>query len=124
MAGFSEEETVRAFHLMWDNYPEQVRLIDRNYRVVAGNPAYIGAGGQTEVHCNVGPAEMHRGCQAQAALKSGETKSVCHPAGDIRAESFWIPVAGDGEYYVHFTNGLNEIIRRMAEQAKGQPEQP
>jgi hypothetical protein len=118
-----EEEIVQAFHLMWDGYPEQVRLIDRHYRVVAGNPAYIGAGGQTEVQCNVGPAEMHKGCQAMAALRSGETKSVSHQAGDTRVESFWIPVAGEGEYYVHFTNGLNEIIRKMTEQANRQPEQ-
>ncbi len=123
MAGKGEEEVVRAFHLMWDSYPEQVRLIDRRYRVVAGNPAYIGAGGQTEVQCNVGPAEMHRGCQAMNALRSGETRSVCHQAGDTRVESFWIPVAGEGEYYVHFTNGLNEVIRKMTEQAAQQKEQ-
>lgn len=123
MSRHREEEVVQAFHLMWDSYPEQVRLIDRHYRVVAGNPAYIGAGGQVEVQCNVGPAEMHKGCQAMAALRSGETKSIRSQAGDALFESFWIPVAGDGEYYVHFTNGMNELIRKMMEQA-AQQKQP
>ncbi len=118
-----EEEIVQAFHMMWDSYPEQVRLIDRHYRVAAGNPAYTGAGGQTGVQCNVGPAEMHRGCQAMSALSTGETKSIRHQAGDACFESFWIPVGGDGEYYVHFTNGLNDAIRAMMEQASQQKEQ-
>lgn len=118
-----EEEIVQAFHLMWDIYPEQVRLIDRHFRVVAGNPAYTGAGGQVEVQCNVGPAEMHKGCQAMTALKSGETKSIRAQAGDAVFESFWIPVAGEEDYYVHFTNGLNEAIRRMKEQAGERKEQ-
>ena len=120
MPNLPEETIVQAFHLMWDSYPEQVRLIDGTYRVVAGNPAYLQAGGQVEVKCNVGPAEFHRGCQAQAALKSGETKSVRHDEGGF--ESFWIPVAGEG-YYVHFTNGMNEAIRKMMEQM-GKPPAP
>ena len=38
-------ELIEAFHLMWDRYPEQVRLIDRHFTVIAGNPAYVEAGG-------------------------------------------------------------------------------
>ena len=30
---YTEEEIIKAFHMMWDNYPEQVRLIDRSFRV-------------------------------------------------------------------------------------------
>ncbi len=36
----TREELIEAFHLMWDRYPEQVRLIDRSFLVIAGNPAY------------------------------------------------------------------------------------
>ena len=116
MSKLPEETIVQAFHLMWDAYPEQVRLIHRSFRVVAGNPAYIMAGGQTEVKCNVGPAEFHKGCQAMASLKSGETKSQRSQVGDTLWESFWVPVAGEEDYYVHFTNGLNESIRKYVEQ--------
>ena len=37
MNKYTEEQLIEAFHLMWDNYPESVRLIDRTLRVVAGN---------------------------------------------------------------------------------------
>ena len=36
-----KEELVRAFHMMWDNYPEVVRLIDRRFNIIAGNPAFF-----------------------------------------------------------------------------------
>ncbi len=32
---YREDEIVQAFHLMWDSYPEQVRLIDKRCRVMA-----------------------------------------------------------------------------------------
>ena len=104
MSKYTEEDIIKAFHMMWDKNPEQVRLIDRSFRVVAGNPAYIAGGGQTEIKCNVGDPELHRKCQAIAALDSGETK----------IEAYWVPVAGSTEYHVHFNNGLNEIIEKLA----------
>ena len=109
----TEEELVQAFHLMWDNYPEQVRLIRRDYQVVAGNPAYLRMGGQVGGKCNVGPAEFHKGCRAREALDAGETKTVRHEVGDF--VSFWVPVKGE-DYYIHFTNGAEEAFRKMMEQ--------
>ena len=41
------DEYVRAFHLMWDNYPEPVRLIDRTFTIVAGNKLYMTAAGSS-----------------------------------------------------------------------------
>ncbi len=55
-----------------------------------------------------------------ASLKSGETKTLRSQAGDTPIESFWIPVTGADGYYVHFTNGLNELIRIMTEQQGAQ----
>ena len=110
----SEEEIIRAFHMMWDNYPEQVRLIDRSFRVVAGNPSYIAGGGQAEVKCNVGDPELHRKCQAIAALSSGETRIVTNEIAGMEFEAYWVPVEGAPDYFVHFNNGLNEIIAKLA----------
>ena len=76
MENVSEEELVKAFHMMWDNYPEMVRLIHRSFRVVAGNPVYLQMGGQTDIKCNTGDPALHRGCQAIASLKSRETKTL------------------------------------------------
>ncbi len=111
----TREELIEAFHLMWDRYPEQVRLIDRSFLVIAGNPAYIQAGGQTGVRCNVGDPAFHRGCQAMTALNAGETRTMKTEVGGIAWESFWVPVAGEEDYYIHFTNGLNESIRQYAQ---------
>ena len=108
----TREELIEAFHLMWDRYPEQVRLIDRSFLVIAGNPAYIQAGGQTGVRCNAGDPAFHRGCQAMAALKAGETRTTKTEVGGITWESFWVPVAGEEDYYIHFTNGLSESIKQ------------
>ena len=108
----TKEELIEAFHLMWDLYPEQVRLIDRSFLVIAGNAAYIQAGGQAGVHCNVGDPAMHRGCRAMAALNAGETMVTKADVGGIQWESFWVPVAGEDDYYIHFTNGLNASIQQ------------
>ncbi|MCR4771983.1 MAG: hypothetical protein K5855_06675 [Oscillospiraceae bacterium] len=111
----TREELIEAFHLMWDCYPEQVRLIDRSFLVIAGNPAYVHAGGRTDVHCNEGDPEFHRGCRAIAALNAGETRTMKTEVGGITWESYWVPVAGEEDYYVHFTNGLNESIRQYTQ---------
>ena len=109
----TREELIEAFHLMWDNYPEQVRLIDRRFTVIAGNPAYTEAGGQTDVHCNVGDPAMHRGCKAIAALNAKEAMTTRTEVAGIPWESFWVPVAGEDDYYIHFTNGLNAAIEQF-----------
>lgn len=71
----TQEELICAFHAMWDNYPEQVRLIDKTFLVLAGNKAYTAVG--------------------------------------VPCESFWVPVEGETDYYIHYTNGLNEAIARL-----------
>ena len=115
MQNKTTEELIEAFHMMWDNYPEQVRLINRTFLVLAGNPAYLDAGGKIGVHCNKeGDPEGHRGCRAMAALKAKETRSVKTVFNGVAWESFWVPVAGEDDYYIHFTNGLNEAIAKFA----------
>ena len=114
MREHSEEELIQAFHMMWDNYPEQVRLIHRDHRIVAGNALYLEMGGQVGGKCNIGPPEFHKGCRAMEALREGKAKSIRHEPGEF--ESFWIPVAEAPEYYIHYTNGADAAYRRMLEQ--------
>ena len=112
----TKEELISAFHAMWDNYPEQVRLIDRTFLVLAGNKAYLAAGGEVNIRCREqGPPEGHAGCRAQEALKAGETRSVYNELAGVPCESFWVPVQGETDYYIHFTNGLNEAIVKLKE---------
>lgn len=111
MNQYQEEEIFQAFHLMWDNYPESVRLIDKSFTVLAGNKVYQSRSGKTGIKCNTGNPELHRGCQAMNALKSGETRRHQTVVEGVDWDSYWIPVDGT-DYYVHFTNGINETIAR------------
>lgn len=113
MANTELEKYIEAFHMMWDNYPESVRLIDRTFTVLAGNKAYTAMGGTTDVKCNVGDPAFHRGCQAMASLKSGQTKTLKTDVEGVAWESYWVPVAGRDDLYVHFTNGINETMAKM-----------
>ena len=112
-----KEDLVRAFHMMWDNYPEMVRLIDRRFNVIAGNPAYFQMGGQIDVKCNTGDPAFHKGCQAMNALKTQETKTLRSEVEGITWEAYWVPVSGASDYYVHFTNGFNAYAAKKMEEA-------
>ncbi len=117
MAAVTEEELIKAFHQMWDNYPESVRLIHRSFRVVAGNKKYIATGGTINTKCNVGDPSFHKGCQAMNCLKLRETRTVSVDMDGIAWESYWVPVEGSEDYYVHFTNGVNAYIQKKAQEA-------
>ena len=118
MESVNEQELVKAFHMMWDNYPESVRLIDRKFRVVAGNPVYMKMGGQVEIKCNTGDPIIHKGCQAMKCLKERETRTLETEVEGVPWLTYWIPVDGTEDYYIHFTNGMNAFIaKKMAEAA-------
>ncbi len=115
MEAVNKEELVRAFHLMWDNYPEMVRLIDRKFNIIAGNTAFYKVGGQDGVKCNTGDPAFHKGCQAMSALKTQETKTKSSEVEGVTWETYWIPVSDD--YYVHFTNGFSAYIAKKTAEA-------
>lgn len=118
MTQITEEELERAFHLMWENYPEPVRLIHRSFRVVAGNAAYLRTGGETGVQCNVGDPSFHRGCQAMNCLKLREARMVSTKVEGVPWTSYWIPVADTEDYFIHFTDGINATIAKKLAEAQ------
>lgn len=113
-----ERELIRAFHMMWENYPEAVRLIRRGFQVVAGNRIYLAQGGQVGRRCNVGDPALHKGCQAMNALKSRETRRKQTEVNGVHWDSYWIPVEGTEDYFIHFTNGINETIEKAMKEEK------
>ena len=117
-----EEKLVQAFHMMWDNYPEAVRLIHRSFRVVAGNPVYMKMGGQTGGKCNVGDPALHRGCQAIACLRARETRCITSRKDDVDWVTYWIPVEGTEDYSIHFTTGLNAYVQKKTAEAAAKEE--
>ena len=105
---------------MWGNYHEPVRLIHRSFRVVSGNAAYMSTSGQVGVRCNAANPELHVGCRAMECLREQKTTHKTSDMDGVRWDSYWVPVKDSNDYFVHFTNGVNELIEKMAAQAAGQ----
>jgi len=95
------DEVLRAFHCLWDSFPEQARLIGRDHRVLAVNPAAEAKGMKTgERCCDRLPLAGHAGCLAIRALDTHTAQWDINPSGTrIR---FWIPVEG-ADAYVHYS---------------------
>ena len=65
---------VKAFHLMYDNFPEAVMLIHKSKTIMAVNPAAEMLGRGIGMLCShYGPGEMHACCQANRALAEMES---------------------------------------------------
>ncbi len=111
----NEQALIDAFKAMWGNYHEPTRLIHRSFRVVAGNATYLSTGGQVGGKCNATNPELHKGCRAIECLKTRKTTCKTSDMNGVRWDSYWVPVEGSEDYYVHFTNGMMEFIAKMSE---------
>ncbi len=96
----------KAFHLMWDHFPEPVSLIHKSKCVVAVNPACSSIGRTVGSICiKHGKPEAHKGCLALKALKK---QTGMYRAGTFEKKSFvvfWLPVDEHPDYYLHFAVG-------------------
>mgnify|MGYP001571354579 CR=1 FL=1 len=108
-----ESKIISAFEMMWGKYDEPVRLIRRGFDIIAVNEAYSAMGGVAGVKCNATNPEMHKGCKAMEALKTNDTKKVVSEKDGVQWTSYWIPVSGFPDYFIHFTNGLNEYLEKL-----------
>ena len=108
-----ENQLISAFDMMWGKYPEPVTLIHRSFTILAVNEACKATGRVAGVKCNATNPELHKGCLAMEALKTNEPKMVVSERDGIHWTSFWIPVSGAPDYYIHFTNGLNEYMEKL-----------
>lgn len=98
-----EKALIDAFQMMWGNYHEPVRLIHRSFRVLTGNATN---------------PELHRGCRAMQCLKERKTTCKTIDMEGIRWDSYWVPVDGCEDYFVHFTNGMNAYMEMKAAAAE------
>lgn len=113
-----ENQLIPAFEMMWGKYHEPVTLIHRSFTIIAVNEASRASGGVPGIKCNAKNPELHTGCQAMEALKTNELKMVVSERDGIHWTSFWIPVSGVPDYYIHFTNGLSEYIEKLKATSK------
>ncbi len=102
----NKQEVIKAFHLMFDNYPESAVLINKDRDIIAVNKLAPSTGRVEGIKCaTVQPLEQHKGCKLNEAVKDNQAsyRKKTGALGDVI--SFWVPVAGHPYYFVHFSVG-------------------
>jgi len=105
------EEIRRNFHLFWDNFPFPVMLVHKDRTIIDRNKAGEAVGYIAGSRCvDIGDKKDHAGCLANQALREQSAKRVVGyvaPAGAI-FDSYWIPLAGSEDIYLHFFTDITE----------------
>ncbi|MBR3721832.1 MAG: hypothetical protein IKN12_03620 [Selenomonadaceae bacterium] len=102
----TDEEIIRAFHSMWDNFPEPVTITQRSREMVAVNKKAAELGLTPGVKCSsIGKPEDHKGCLCNQAIDSKETIGVQYEGPLGRAYGYWMPIPEKPEWVIHFSVG-------------------
>ncbi len=102
----TDEEIIRAFHAMWDNFPEPVTITQRSREIIAVNTAAEKYGLKPGIKCSsIGKPEDHKGCLCNKAIDSNQAIGVSYDGPLGRAYGYWIPVSGRPEWILHFSVG-------------------
>ena len=102
----SNEEIIRAFHLMWDNFPEAVMITQKNREIVAVNKKATEFGLTPGIKCSsIGKPENHKGCQCNVACDTGEPVFCTYDGAFGKAYGYWIPIPEKPEWIIHFGVG-------------------
>ena len=102
----SDEEIIRAFHLMFDNFPEPVMITQKNREMIAVNKKAESFGLKAGIKCStIGKLENHKKCQCNKAVDSGESIFCTYDGNFGKAYGFWIPVPEKPEWIIHFGVG-------------------
>ena len=105
------EEILRNFHLFWDNFPFPVMLVHKDRTIIDRNKAGESAGYIPGSRCaDIGNKEDHKGCLANLALREQTAKRVVGYVEPAKAvfDSYWIPLAGSEDIYLHFFTDITE----------------
>jgi hypothetical protein len=96
----------KAFHLMWDKFPELVRLIYKDREVIAVNEVGAKFGLSKGNKCSEeGPPEAHRDCQADRAMSTQRAAFNTMKFGEKEVTIYWLPVDGYPDVFLHFAAG-------------------
>lgn len=111
-----EDRILDSFQLMWGPFPEPVMLIQKDRTILAVNELGRKFGIPVGAKCHslnpeVKPGEDHCGrCQANRALKSGETVRISEERSGHRMIGYWMPLREVPDVYVHFGIGTGEAM--------------
>ena len=102
----TDEEIIRAFHVMWDNFPEPVMITQKSREMIAVNKKAAEMGLTPGVKCSsIGGPERHKGCLCNRAIDNQETVAIAYEGPFGRAYGYWIPIPERSEWVIHFGVG-------------------
>ncbi|HEY3424966.1 MAG TPA: hypothetical protein VGL27_09240 [Negativicutes bacterium] len=111
-----DSKVIEAFQLMWGNFPEPVTLVHKSREVIAVNAAGQSAGRVKGMNCAMqGAPEAHRGCLANQALATQQPTFKKVKFGEKEIISYWLPINGYPELFVHFGVGVTIDYDAIAE---------
>lgn len=108
-----EQNLLEAFRIMWGLFPEPVLLVHKNRTILAVNDLARSAGITEGIKCHSlssdrGPDSTCSRCQANRALRSGETAVLPETMGTAQILSYWVPLKDNPDVYIHFGIGSVE----------------
>lgn len=106
-----KEEICRNFHLFWDNFPFAVMLVQKDRTIVDVNKAAREMGYPVGMRCaDMGEKKHHAGCKANLALReqTGVREVSYYDFLGRVLDSYWVPLAGAEDLYVHFGIDITE----------------
>lgn len=101
------DEVVRAFHMMWGEYPSSVMLVQKNRTVVAVNKAAEQAGGIAGIKCFTKNGTMCSWCKGNEMFQTEVAVRDVIKAHGIVFDSYWIPTPIK-DLCVHFGNDITK----------------
>jgi hypothetical protein len=106
------DEIRSTFHLFWDNFPAAATLVYKDRTIVEINTAARELGYPVGMKCvDLGEKKHHAGCRANVALrdKAGVREVAYYDFLDKVIDGYWIPLAGQEDFYVHFGIDITEF---------------
>ncbi len=117
------EEIRKNFHLFYDNFPFPVMLIHKDRTILEVNKTGEDEGCPTGVRCiEMGAKEHHKVCLANQALTEQTAKRVVayFDFRDAVLDTYWIPLAGSDNLFLHFSPDITEWAKESLIPAKGE----
>lgn len=105
------DEIRKNFHLFWDNHPAAVILIHKDRTIMEINKVAEERGYPVGVQCiSMGEKKHHACCKLNIAVRE---KSAARDVDYIDflgqvVDTYWIPLAGAEDFYIHFANDITE----------------
>ena len=110
----TDEEIIRAFHAMWDNFPEPVSITQVSREIVAVNKVSESLGITPGMKCSqIGDPAAHRGCRLNEAVSEQKTIAVTYEVPTGKAFAFWVPIAEHPGWVLHFNVGRRAVYEEL-----------